>query len=269
MAGNKLKMTRTKPHDRGGVQSVEVGLKVLVALADAGGEETLTRIAELSDMAPAKAHRYLASMTRAGFVERSDSNRYMLGPKALSVGLAALSRVDVLDAARDELLKLRDVIKATVLLAVWGTNGPTVVRWIESPRPITVNIRVGSNMPLLLSATGRVFSAFLPEEQTGPLLAQERSMLRRNGKSAIDRKAFEDLMADVRERGLGSTAGDMLAGVFALAAPVFDHDDRLCAVITALGPEALFDIQPDGRTARELQKAARRVSERLGSKRGS
>lgn len=240
-------------------------MTVLRALADSGGEQTLSAIAEAAGMPPAKAHRYLASLIRAGFVERAgNSNRYALGPQALRVGLVALGRLDVIEAAAAALPELRDKIAGSLLLAVWGSNGPTIVRWMESTRPVMVNVRVGATMPLLRSATGQVFAAFLPEPATAPLLEREIDELRKAGGKAPSREDLHKRWVNVRTHGLGHTAGEMLPGVLALAAPVFDHEGTLAAVITALGPVGFFDDARDGETARELRRAAAAVSERLG-----
>jgi DNA-binding IclR family transcriptional regulator len=252
-------------HDRGGVQSVEVGMRVLGALADAGGEQTLTRIAEMAGMPPAKAHRYLASLLRAGFVERAGSgNRYALGPQALRVGLVALGRIDVIEAAAAELRALRDKVAGSLLLAVWGTNGPTIVRWLESTRPVMVNVRIGSNMPIVRSATGQVFGAFLPERIVTPLIERELTDMQRAGGKPPSRAAVQHRLAAVRANGLGHTAGEMLPGVLALAAPVFNHEGELAAVIAALGPVGFFDDALDGDIAHELRQAAAGLSQRLG-----
>jgi DNA-binding IclR family transcriptional regulator len=250
----------------GGVQSVEVGMRVLCSLADLGGEESLGKIAEHVGMPSAKAHRYLASLTRAGFVERSNNNnRYMLGGMALRIGLVALSRVDVIAAAHMELAELRDTVDASLLLAVWGTNGPTIVRWLEPARPVTVNVRVGSNMPLLRSATGQVFAALLPQSMTHSLIKADLNEIKKlQGKAPTLHEAKEALKT-VRRRGLGHTAGGVLPGVLALAAPIYDHDNQLAAVVTALGPAGHFDDSLTGPTARALLASSRRLSERMGS----
>lgn len=251
---------------RGGVQSVEIGMQVLSSLADLGGEETLGKIAEHLEMAPAKVHRYLASLVRAGFVERSfNSNRYALGGKALRIGLVALSRVEIIEVAHMELDQLRNSIEGSLLLAVWGTHGPTIVRWLESARPVTVNVRVGSSMPLLRSATGQVFAALLPRSMTQELVRTELAEIRRLQGKALSMADVEDRLEKVRQRGLGHTAGDVLPGVLALAAPIYDHNNQLAAVITALGPAGHFNDSFNGPTARELLNSSQKLSERLGS----
>jgi len=249
-----------------GVQSVELGMKVLCSLAELGGEEGLGKIAEHVGMPSAKAHRYLASLTRAGFVERSPNNsRYVLGSMALRVGLAALARVNVIEIAHQELDDLKHAIDASLMLAVWGTNGPTIVRWLEPAKPVTVNVRVGSNMPLLRSATGQVFAAFLPETQTAAALKTEIDEIRKIQGKQLSPQDVEDLLRKVRKRGIGHTSGGVLPGVLALAAPIYDSNNKLAAVVTALGPAGHFNDSVSGDTARALLAASRRLSARMGS----
>lgn len=248
---------------KGGVQSVEIGMQILTTLADRGGEETLGALARATGMPAAKAHRYLVSLIKAGFVERN-LPKYVLGPQALRVGLIALGRLDVVEIVTPTLYELRDKIDGTVMLALWGENGPTIVRWIESMRPVTVNVRVGSIMPLIRSATGQVFSAFLPETMTRTLLMAELATAK---KQNLDIRTLGDaraMFSAVREKGLGHTAGAVLSGVLGLAAPIFDHNGSLAAVIACLGPVGFFDDSLDGATARALRDTANDLSMRLG-----
>ena len=60
-------------------------------------------------------------------VQDEASTRYDLGPAALRLGLASLSRLDAVKLARARLPQLMTVIEHTLALAVWGNHGPTVV----------------------------------------------------------------------------------------------------------------------------------------------
>ena len=178
--------------------------------------------------------------------------------RALNIGLAALSGLDVMRFAGEALVGLRDAIDETVLLAVWGNRGPVVVRWEEASRLVTTNVRAGSVMPLLNSSTGRVFAAFLPESQTRAMVAEETA------RAPALAKDFNAVLDETRERGLGRVDGDLLPGVAALSAPVFDHQNDLVAVISALGPQGQFDAAWDGKMAQALSQAAAGLSRRLG-----
>ena len=108
----------------------------------------LKDLAARADMPPAKAHRYLVSLIRAGLAEQDrESGRYRLGPLALELGLAALGTMDVLKFGAEVIADLRGEIDETVLLAIWGNKGPVVARWEESTRPVATNVRAGWVMP--------------------------------------------------------------------------------------------------------------------------
>jgi len=249
---------------RAGVQSIEVGMHVLVTLADLGGEMALGELAAACGAAPAKVHRYLVSLIRSGFVEQDPrSGRYALSSQALRVGLVALGRLDVMEVATNALFGLRDRIDQTVLMAVWGSHGPTILRWLEASHPVTVNVRAGSVMPLLASATGQVFAAFGSPSLVNPVLERElKNEARRGG--AVSRGDAGRLIDEVRRRGLGRVTGQMLAGVHALSAPAFDHHGQLAVALTALGPAGGFDDREDGALAKAVLEAARMLSARLG-----
>src|SRR5256885_17007304 len=69
---------------------------------------------------------------------------------------------------------LREALQVTSFVAVMGNLGPTIVRFEEPGLPVTVNVRVGSVMSLLWSATGRAFFAFMDDDaRVDALLARE------------------------------------------------------------------------------------------------
>ncbi|MFX9604647.1 hypothetical protein ABTP42_19860, partial [Acinetobacter baumannii] len=59
------------------------------------------------------------------------------------------------------------------LLAVWGNAGPTVVRWQRTASFVFTSLGLGTTLPLLNSATGRVFLAFAPKRMVTPMADQE------------------------------------------------------------------------------------------------
>jgi DNA-binding IclR family transcriptional regulator len=254
--------------ERQGIQSVEVGVRLLRALADASAAMTLKDLAAAAGMPASKAHRYLVSFGRAGLVTQdATTGRYDLGALALAVGLAALGRISATKVGAWAAATLRDRIDETTLIAVWGNRGPTIIGWEESSKPVTVNVRVGSVMPLLSSATGRVFLAHMPETRTRDLVTAELSRLkaqRRDGPRVPDPKRLVD---DVRLHGLGRVDGDLLAGISALAAPVFEHSGKVAFVLTALGPHGIFDSHWDGPIAAAVKDVASAAAARLGGTR--
>ena len=114
-----------------GIQSIEVGARILQALTQASRPQMLKDLAAAADMPAAKAHRYLVSFARMGLVEQqADTGLYDLGSFALALGLGALARLEPVTVAAPALAELREETGQTVALAVWANRGPTIVRWL-------------------------------------------------------------------------------------------------------------------------------------------
>lgn len=253
---------------RAGIQSVEVGFALLDVLAQADAPLMLRDLASAAGMSAAKAHRYLVSFQRLGLVTQDSHNtRYDLGPAALKLGLASLSRLDAVKMARERVAGLLDQVgHHTLALAVWGNHGPTIVHWAESHLAVTVNLRLGDVMPLLSSATGRCFAAFVQAETAETMLAkelQQAQQLRRTDLpcTAADMHA---MLAEVRERGIARVVETLLPGIVGFCAPVFDADGHIALGMVALGSVATLDAAWDGVVARALQGAAHQLSSDLG-----
>ena len=248
-----------RPRQRLGINSLEVGLRLARVLGEHRLPLALKDLAAKAAMPPAKAHRYLVSLIRAGLAEQDrESGRYRLGPLALELGLAALGTMDVLRFGAEVISDLRAAIDETVLLAIWGNKGPVVARWEESTRPVATNVRAGWVMPLANSATGRLFAAYLPSATTGPLLKTEFARM------PEAKRGYAARLEEIRARGLSRVRGDLQRGVASVAAPVFGHGGGIVAVVAALGPQGGFDVAWDGAIARAVQRAARELSARLG-----
>jgi DNA-binding IclR family transcriptional regulator len=218
-------------------------------------------------MSAAKAHRYLVSFQRLRLVTQDGAtSRYDLGPAALQLGLASLSRLDAVRQARERIPALLEQVGHTVALAVWGNHGPTIVHWAESPRAATVNLRLGDVMPLLSSATGRCFAAFMSSDAITPLLKQEISEARRQRRSDVPTTLSQAraLLQEVRQHGAARVVDTLLPGIVAFCAPVFDSDGHIALGLLALGPGGSFDAKWEGAVHGPLRAAASQLASDLG-----
>jgi DNA-binding IclR family transcriptional regulator len=220
-------------------------------------------------MPPSKAHRYLVSFIRVGLVERDPlTGHYRLGPKSIELGASAVHAMDAVDLAAEIMLDLRNELDHTMVLSVWGSQAPVILRVEEAEQLITVSFRVGKSLPLLATSSGLLYSAFLPKQTVEPLIqAEVRANNKRAGGSGrmIRSMAEADkLLADVRARGLARIAGDITPGINAMAAPVFDNRGHPAAVITAVGPAGSFDYGWSGDVANALRKHTGNLSRKLG-----
>jgi DNA-binding IclR family transcriptional regulator len=253
--------------ERAGIQSVEVGFALLDVLSIATGPLMLRDLAAAAGMSAAKAHRYLVSFQRLRLVvQDAGSTRYDLGPAALKLGLASLSRLDAVKLARERITALMEQVGHTLALAVWGNQGPTIVHWEESPQAVTVNLRLGDVMPLLSSATGRCFAAYLSKDAIAPLLKEEIARAQKQRRSDVPASLAEAraLLDEVRQRGAARVVDTLLPGIVGFCAPVFDSDGHIALGMLALGPLGSFDPEWDGAIDKPLRAAANQLSRDLG-----
>lgn len=263
---------------RAGIQSVEVGFELLDALSQAEGALMLRDLAAAASMSAAKAHRYLVSFQRMGLVVQDPvSTRYDLGPAALRIGLASLARLDAVKFARERIDGLLAETGHVLAIAVWGNQGPTMVHWIEAPQTVPVTLRLGDVMPLLTSATGRCFAAFMGSEgrdaqRIAPMLRDELARLKKlplHGDLPLvdvpqSPQEVQALLEDTRRRGVARVVHSLLPGVGGFCAPVFDAQGRLALGLVVLGSVATLDTDWQGAPATALLRCARQLSADLG-----
>jgi DNA-binding IclR family transcriptional regulator len=241
---------------------------LLDVLAKAAGPLMLRDLAGAAGMSAAKAHRYLVSFQRLELVVQDPlSTRYDLGPGALKLGLAALSRIDAVRLARERVPRMAEQVGGhTLALAVWGNHGPTIIHWEESPHTVTVNLRLGDVMPLLASATGRCFAAYMSADAIAPMLKEEIARSQKLGRTDLPASMAEtrELLAEVRQRGAARVIDTLLPGIVGFCVPVFDSDGHMALGIVAVGSLATLDAQWNGSVDGPLRAAATQLSSDLG-----
>lgn len=259
---------KRKPREQQqGVQSVEIGLRLAEALAGSpSAGMTLSQIAKATDMTASKAHRYLVSLCRVGIAEQDvRSGRYALSWAAIHLGRRAQLGVPYLSGLDPVLKELHRLCRLPVAAAVWTGRGPVIIRKSEAASPLMIDTRIGARLPLIQSSIGRLFAAYLSPDQTAPLLKEEMAspeMSIVRGRR-IGRTELDDILQEVREAGIASQHGDLITGIEAIAAPVFDPDDRIVMSLSIVSLIGRDDLSPEGEFATELRKAAGELSSNL------
>ncbi len=238
------------------IGTIEVGFRLVRVLEAADGPLSLKELSERAGMPPSKAHAYVASFVHEGLLEQDAiSGHYGLGPFAISIGVAALRQSDVVAVVRREAAALSDATTCTVFLSTWGNRGPAIVYTYDGKRRSRTSFRVGYVLPLWRSATGRVFVAFLPRQDTDSLLASEEG-------SQLDRAAIDEEIARIRSAGFALTGEtDEFTGI---AAPVLDHDGDIVAALTLGRPYENNTRSHRLELGATLRAAAAAISKQIG-----
>ncbi|WP_178133544.1 IclR family transcriptional regulator [Vineibacter terrae] len=247
-----------------GIQSVEIGCALLLALARSRVAMPLRDLAKAADMTPSKAHPYLVSFAKLKLIAQDPATgQYDLGEAALQIGLAAFQRLSPLRAAQEELKTIEVGAHYSTAVSVWGSQGPTIVQFTEADYPLQVYIRCGTVLSLANTAAGQAFAAFMPRNVIASALKQERH--RFAGRTeAISMAALDEITAEVRKLGIARSIGTVVPGVNSISAPVFNDRGEMVLAISLMRPGLPADADPQGATARAAKQCALRISRRLG-----
>jgi DNA-binding IclR family transcriptional regulator len=209
-------------------------------------------------MSPGKVHRYLASFLASGLARQDpDTRLYALGPLAMRLGLAALSSYQPLRDAMALQHELRDRLDETMVLSVWGTQGPTVVHIADSSQPIIMTMRVGAVLPILQTASGLAFAACLPLYFTEPLIRTALNAEDKSNLLARDFAAIGRLITQVRKQGYAFNEGHLMPGVSAVAFPLIDRTTTLVAVLAVMARHERLTQREGTEMIAYLKKATR------------
>jgi DNA-binding IclR family transcriptional regulator len=249
-----------------GNSTVLIGVNLLKTIATSPAPETLTQISNRVALSISRTSRYLKSLCRAGFLEYSEeTGTYVIGSSAIQLGLASLSNMDAFKTAAESMSRLTLATGLASTLSVWGTNGPTVVRSTDATLRISVRARIGVNLPLPVTAVGRIFLAFMPPEEVQPIL--ERDLTKWNAavpkSKRITRTSVAKIRESVRRHRIASAVGLHNPSVAALAAPAFSENGKLRMCLALTGIIGTFDSSLSGEPARRLIREAERLSRHL------
>lgn len=135
------------------------------------------------------------------------SGKYMSGvPLELPAAFADPGYQDMGDVhavryATSEAVALAKSLHETIGVAVWGNHGPTMLRWEQGGRPVSPTLRTGLVLPVLTSASGLLFSAWLPEQETRNLMDAEAAG---DPVARVTLECLPQLLDEVRSKGFVS-----------------------------------------------------------------
>jgi IclR family transcriptional regulator, acetate operon repressor len=229
-----------QPSGRGNT-SIERASDVLLLFTRVDSADLgVTEIASKLGLSKAVVHRILTTLASRGLVESSDSTRrYRLGPRALSLGVAYLDRIDLRTLAMPVLRRLSAQTRETATMSLRYGWERMYIDQATPDREVKMTVALGRSFPLHAGSSSKAFLAFLtPEEQNsyleqGPLEALTEQTI-------TDPDRLRDELADVRSQGFAVSYGERQVGAGSVAAPIFDHRAQPVAVVSVCGPLERF-----------------------------
>jgi len=223
----------------------------------------VSEIARKTGLPKSTVHWLLRILEQEGFVcQDTKTLKYRLGIKLFHLGTVAKSAINLDYVSQSVMERLRDTTQETVNLYVLDGYDRVCIKQAEGLHLVRQAVRVGQKVPAYCGAASKVLLAWQPEEFIEEIIAITK--LKPLTKNTIsDPYLFRTELAKVRRQGYAVSFGERDVDVVAVAAPIFDEEDKIIAALSVSGPASRFEITQE--TIEEAKNAAVEISHHIGA----
>ena len=220
--------------------SVIKAFEILKLVASAKEGVGISEIARGLDMAKSTVHGMACALEELGAVRRDPATkRYTLGFTLFELGKMAYSQIDLKDLARPVMEELMEKTYASVFLGVLNWDHVTILDIVEPRTDLKITSPIGTTIPLLAGAAGKVFLAMMDEEQALKVI-RSKGLIKFTANSITDPDRYMEEIRSVRARGFATDDEEYILGVRAVAAPIVGGS-HLMSSIWVVGFKAGLD----------------------------
>lgn len=247
----------------GSVKSLVRALRILRSFTKEVPYRSMTSIAQETGLPFSTTTRLVNTLVEEGFLlKKEDSKLFHPGYLLAFLGEVANETMDLKKTALPVMEDLRTRFRETVNIFVRSENKRICYAQLESPQQLKHSARLGDAYPLWAGAAGKCFLAFGSSEDLEEALVEIEPL---TGSTVTDREIFVSQLEEVRTDGYLITSEERARGVTSAAAPIFDAQGKMAAVITVAGPTLQFTSDLLEELVPALLNAARTISRKLGA----
>jgi DNA-binding IclR family transcriptional regulator len=245
------------------IEAVVTTLDIIEHMAQARGPVGVSELASAVSMPKPRIYRHLRTLLSRGYVtQEPQSEKYGLTMRLSLLGRAIAEQTGVQVEMRRVMPALRARVHHSVMVGQIEDDGVRVLDILRQPSALEISSRPGTLFDFHCTAQGKVALAFGPPKLWKRV---QRTPLRRFTEAThTDIGRLKAEVDKVRKRGWAVAPGEVLSGINALAAPVFDAAGTLVATIGILGSIEHLTPRPAPLQIGAVLEAAAEFSRRLG-----
>lgn len=207
------------------------GLDLLRAVG-ATSQPTVTNLAKMTGLPKSTTSRFLAVLVQEGYLRLDMDQRFCLAPKVLELGFSALQGLGVSEVVAVPLQGIADLCNGAANLGeLDGTDVIMIARRTartQKERFYAMNIHIGTRLPALYTATGRVLLGHAPQALELALARCEQDRLVPN--ATVDQGVLAAQVEEGRLRGAVRIRNELAPGFGAVAIAVPINPQRTIAL---------------------------------------
>jgi IclR family pca regulon transcriptional regulator len=241
------------------------GLSAIRAFGEGKSELTVADVARLTGLPRASARRCLHTLTVLGYATTTAGGRYELTPTILTLGQAYLSSTTIARIAQPVLERVSDTLNESSSVAVLDDEEIVYIARAATRRILSVNLFVGSRLPVACTSMGRVLLAAL-EPDTRAKFVKRVKLRQYTERTLTDRHALAAELDKVARQRFAIVDQELEPGLRSCAVPIARPDGLVVAALNVGVHASRADISSLTRNVLPiLRRAAEDISAALGS----
>ena len=245
-----------------GTQAIRRAVAVLKAFGPDPARLTAQQLSQRTGLNRSTVYRLLSALEHEGLVATGEDGRYRLGPDMAILGTLALRQIDLRALAQPFMRTLAERSGETIDLEIRHGVRVMIIEEIAGDHLLNASSNIGTLYPAHCTATGKLLLAALPADALEAILAAELCAC--GPRTITDPEALRaDLRASLA-RGYATAYEELEAHLHAIAAPIYDHQERITAALSISGPAARMPHHHEPEMAHMLMDACAQIAHALG-----
>ena len=235
---------------------------ILRAISQSSQGLRISEISNMLDISKSTVHGITAALEDQGAINRDCvSKRYTIGITLMELGKAAYERIDFKNIARPIMEELMEQCQESVFLGIRNGDRVTVIDIVESRKDFKITSPIGTALPLLAGATGKLFLSIMEPKDLQKYLGSN-PLVRFTANTITDPEQYARELEKVREAGFATDDEEYISGVRAVAAPIKQYGSYIPA-IWVVGFKASMSRKKIPAIIEQTRDAADRISKKL------
>ena len=246
------------------LNAIEKALLVLTNFSDGNNPIGTLELAERLHLNKTTASRIMKTLKRHEFLDQDPHTRqYRLGPAVARLGKAVIQALDgqITFIAQPYCDHLRDQVGETVHFEMMSGNHIYLAYAARGPKPVSVAIDVGDVVYPNVHVGADAIAAYANPGHVGRWLNGRPRIFTAN--SVTDPSGLRAKYAEFREKGLSIDDGEFDENIYAIRAPVFNHNGQAAAGVVVVAPYMRKQDLETPHVTGALKETAALISDRL------
>lgn len=243
-------------------------MAIIEFIASEKEPKKLSEISKSLSISLSSTHRILFALEERQWLKRSNTTKkYSIGNQLLEIVFSVISRLDLRKISLPYLRELCGKVNETVCLSARIGLERIYIEVIYAEHELRQFVELGKPFPLWQGAPGKIILANMNDNEIEMVINQmKEAHLRSFGSGQrIKLNRFRKELLEAKMKGFAFSCGERVAGLSAVAAPIFDRHDSVMGAISVGGPTQRFSKETALLSAPLIVDAANKISVQFGN----